>query len=588
MLRPLFIFTLVGLQLASCNPSLHTTLPGHDQTRRQADAVIVGAGISGLTAALELGRGGARVTVVEMSSVFGGHAVMSQGGLSIVGTPLQKSQGIIDTPELAYNDFMTWGEDADPEWVRYYVENSRVEIYDWLRELGVKFDPEVVTAPGNTVNRQLAPIGRGVGLVTPIYRGCLENDNVEIAFNTKAERLLVEDGRVVGLVVRDTRKGELREIRTEAVILATGGFQNNLEMVREFWPAEFRFPDRILVGSGKNSVGYGHGMAQAAGANLVKMDYQWNYHNGIPDPRHPSGERGLSAGTVNGVIVNKEGRRFANPHQWSKGVMPALLKQDPATLWLIFDEAARPSFTVSGSDWADFATIERLVLNNTELVQSAATYEQLAAKVGLPPSTLAETMTRYNELVERGIDEDFGRFGPDSPDFANEESPKLETPPFYAMQMYPLTRKSMGGVAIDLQCRVVDKERRPIPGLYAVGELTGLAGINGKAALEGTFLGPCIVTGRVAARAILKEQAVVAPVLPEQATRCTSCHVMKTLLAKPREGYWHFEKVHTVVTARGTDCRQCHSDLAPYRPESHRIDRQTLASACVRCHLAQE
>ena len=103
---------------------------------------------------------------------------------------------------------------------------------------------------------------------------------------------------------------------------------------------------------------------------------------------------------------------------------------------------------------------------------------------GLPAAQLVATVKRYNQLVEAGKDEDFGRFGPDRSDYNNEASPPLAPPPDYAMQAYPLTRKSMGGVSIDIACRVLDKKQKPIPGLYAVGELTGLAGINGKAALE--------------------------------------------------------------------------------------------------------
>jgi uncharacterized protein len=100
--------------------------------------IVVGAGISGLSAALDLGRGGPRVTVGEMSSVFGGHAVMSQGSVSIVATPAQERVGIEDSAELAFQDFHRWGEDPATDWVRYYVDNSRRDIYDWLDELGVR------------------------------------------------------------------------------------------------------------------------------------------------------------------------------------------------------------------------------------------------------------------------------------------------------------------------------------------------------------------------------------------------------------------------------------------------------------------
>jgi succinate dehydrogenase/fumarate reductase flavoprotein subunit len=156
------------------------------------------------------------------------------------------------------------------------------------------------------------------------------------------------------------------------------------------------------------------------------------------------------------------------------------------------------------------------------------------------------------------------------------------------MQAFPLTRKSMGGVAIDRQCRVVDSKNEPIPGLFAVGELTGLAGINGKAALEGTFLGPCIVTGRVAARTILSDRKPQSATGVTDVSRCADCHDLADLLAQPRPAYWHFENVHRVVHSRGTDCRNCHAELSPYRDDHHRINPQALAASCVQCHVARE
>jgi len=556
-------------------------------TVHSADVIIVGAGISGLSAALELGRGGANVTVVDMSSVFGGHAVMSQGAISIVATPAQAAAGIQDSPQLAFQDFHNWGGDPDSDWVRYYVENSRGEIYDWLAELGVHFS-EVLASSGNSVAREHQPLGRGIGLVTPIYRACLELDTIDFTWNSKVEQLVTEAGRVVGVLIRDMRTGNERELRGRAVVLATGGFQSNLDMVREFWPAEFRFPERILAGSGMNSVGHGHHLAQAVGGDLVHMDFQWNYFTGLPDPRYPGSNRGLNATNLYGILVNSEAKRFANFHGWAKEVMPLFLKQKQITVWCIFDEASKPFFNVSGSDWGDFKKIDTLILQNPDLVSRAETLEQLAEKAGLPAKSLVETVTRYNELVEQGDDRDFGRFGPGKSAFSNSASPRIAMPPFYAMQTFALTRKSMGGVAIDRQTRVLDTRKQPIPGLYAVGELAGLAGINGKAALEGTFLGPCIMMGRVAARSLLTELSIPPQQTANAALRCVDCHDIPDLLSKPRPGYWHFEKVHRVTEERNLDCRHCHSDLTPYRVEYHTIDRQSLNASCVACHVAQE
>ena len=561
--------------------------------------IVVGAGISGLTTALELSRGGIDVTIVDMSSVYGGHAVMSQGGISIVDSPLQRELGMEDSPDLAYQDFIEWGEGANEPWVRRYVDRSKHDIHDWLVKLGITFE-SVETAPGNSVDRFHQPAGRGIGLVTPIYHACLAQQNIDFQWNSQVTRLLVEDERVVGVEALQLRTGRRRQLKAAHVVLATGGFQSNLDMVREFWPAEFPFPEKILAGSGRNSVGHGHRLATGAGADLVNMDYQWNYFTGIPDPRAPDSQHGLSAANMWGIIVNPQGKRFANLHNWAKEVMPRLLQQQKATLWFIFDESTRKEFVVSGSEWSDFDKVDRLILQNRRLVKKADTLEQLAMQSGLPADQLVATVARYNQLVGAGRDEDFDRFGPDRSDYNNEASPPLLTPPYYAMQAYPLTRKSMGGVSIDLACRVLDKKKQPIPGLFAVGELTGLAGINGKAALEGTFLGPCVLTGRVAAQAIIGEHPGPSGPPPHplegspgqieglDSDGCWKCHDIHASLGSQRDGYWHFEHSHRIVLERDLDCLECHAELAPYQESKHLMNPRMLTFSCVFCHVAQE
>ena len=561
--------------------------PARSSNGPEPRVVVVGAGLSGLTAALELAAGGAQVVVIDMSSVYGGHAVMSQGGVSIVDTPVQEAAGQKDSPDLAYKDFIEWGEGANREWVRYYVDHSREQIYDWLIDLGVQFSG-IDSAPGNTVDRFQQPAGRGSGLVTPVYRACLERPNVRFAWNTRADSLGVNNQRVTGVRTTDMRDDTEKTFEADAVVLATGGFQSNLDLVREFWPAEFDFPKKILAGSGRHSMGTGHDMVRKIGGALVKMDYQWNYYSGLPDPQNPGSNKGLNAANMWGILVNWQGKRFANDHGWAKDVMPALLRQEQVTCWAIFDETTKKEFSVSGSDWADAEKVERLVFQNPKLVQSADTLEELARKSGLPVKGLTNTVRRYNSLIEKGVDDDFGRFGPGKTKFNNEASVKIETPPFYAIQTFPLTRKSMGGVAIDLACRVVDKKQQPIPGLYAVGELTGLALINGKAALEGTFLGPCVVTGRVAARSILQSAGWKRPIDSVDVQRCADCHDVAGDIADSRPGYWHFENVHAKVLEQKLDCRQCHGELSPYREDDHRINPRVLTAACMRCHTGRE
>lgn len=573
----------------------------------RSDVVIVGAGISGLAAAIEAARTGATVTVLDMWSVFGGHAVMSEGAVTMVETPLQRAQGIVDSPDIAYRDFLEYGEDADEHWVRLYVDRSGSDLYDWLTALGVRFE-SVTTRPGSSVPRYHDTRGRGLGLVGPIYLECLKSRNISFTWNMKVVRLLTDRQRVVGVEGEDLRTGARREFRARSTILATGGFQSNLQMVREHWPRELPVPPRILVGSGVNSVGAGHAMARAAGAALSRMDHQWNYPVGLPDPRYPGSGRGVNVRTGDAIWVNADARRFVNEMVGSsigsKVTLPAVLREPGATFWAILDDEARRRVAIAGTDWGDFAVIQRLVFDNRDLVKRGESIEALAQAASLPPAALSETVRRYNAFVDAGEDREFGRFGRPTQGGANARgipkySPRrIERSPFYAMELFPLSRKSMGGVVIDTSCRVLDGNGGVIPGLYAVGELTGLAGINGKAGLEGTFLGPSILTGRVAGRTVAAALAAsrssagpssITPptfTLPTDALAagCTACHDLPRLLATPRRGYAHFERVHHVVRERAYECAQCHQELS-VEGAPHRIDRTAQVASCRLCHV---
>src|SRR3990172_5034495 len=241
---------------------------------READVIVVGAGIAGLSVALEAARGGASVLVVDLWSIFGGHAVLSHGGLAIVGPPVEEAQGVGDTPEIGARDFLEWGEDANEPWVRYYAANSREQIYDWLTSMGVQFSG-ALRIPGNSVARFHEPVGRGLGLVSPIYRHAVRHPNIRFLWNFKVDGLVVEEGRVSGIEGVHQRSSEPETLVSDFVVLATGGFQSNLDMVRSFWPKGVPFPERLLAGSGLNSLGFGHVVAEKSGAVLDRMGHPW-------------------------------------------------------------------------------------------------------------------------------------------------------------------------------------------------------------------------------------------------------------------------------------------------------------------------
>jgi succinate dehydrogenase/fumarate reductase flavoprotein subunit len=135
------------------------------------------------------------------------------------------------------------------------------------------------------------------------------------------------------------------------------------------------------------------------------------------------------------------------------------------------------------------------ILDNPQLGHKSETIAELARAIGTPTDNLEATVARYNEAVETGDDPDFQRFAG-----GRRRVKTISKAPFYALQLFPMTRKSMGGLAIDMQARVIDPEGNPIAGLYAAGELTGVAGINGSHGGSGTFLAPSVLTGRVAGR----------------------------------------------------------------------------------------
>jgi hypothetical protein len=260
----------------------------------------------------------------------------------------------------------------------------------------------------------------------------------------------------------------------------------------------------------------------------------------------------------------------------------------------VFDEKGKDGFSITVAGWENLGDVRRLVYGTPGVAVTADSLDTLAAATGMPASTLRATVSRYNELAAQGVDADFNAFG-------EKTFPKpkpIDTAPFYAARFFPITRKSMGGVDVDLECRVLDTSGRTIPGLYAVGEVTGYAGINGKAALEGTFLGPGIYMGRIAGRSVAREIAARptfqapspvgggSPVMFEDAS-CSSCHDLAKNVAQKREGYWHYEQSHSKVLAREYACSSCHADLFPYRASAHRLDRHALVTSCRACHGVQ-
>jgi uncharacterized protein len=410
-----------------------------------------------------------------------------------------------------------------------------------------------------------------------------------------AEDLIIRDGRVTGVSVRDLRRRTRHNFHAANVIVATGGFQSSLKKVLANWPSELPKPNRLLVGAAHSATGSGHDLVRRANGSVSRLDHQWNYVLGLPDPRDPSRTRGLAAFNFNAIWVNADGKRFTQEFGDEKVNLPTLLNQPGGTYWNVFDEKGKDGFSIMLAGYENLDEVRKLVYETPGVVLKTDSLEQLAVAMGVPPENLRATVSRYNELTIQGIDRDFKAFG-------EKTFPKprpIDTPPFYAAQFFPLTRKSMGGVDVDMDCRVLDKAGRVIPGLFAVGEVTGFDGINGKGALEGTFLGPGMYMGRIAGRRIAQGLGSSRPpdhnapgkTVPAQTafsnSECLKCHDVAKDVKQQRAGYWHYEQSHGKALSRQYTCSSCHSDLFPYRAGVHRLDRMSTVQYCRACHGVQ-
>ena len=585
-------------------PEMPTAQTTQEGIQRDADVLIIGAGLGGLSAAIDAASGGARVLVIDMNSVFGGHGIQS-GGVAIVGSPMQEEMGFADTPDQAYADWMDWTVDGHPEWTRFYVENSREMIYDWVMSFGVRFD-RVRRSHGNSIPRFHMTYRRGLNLTRPIYLEALRYSNITFRFNALAEHLIKEGDRVVGAEGTDWRTGEHFELRAEKVILATGGFQSNIDMVKANWRSDLPAPGDVYSMSGQNSRGSGHRMAEEAGVALVNLDRQYNGYTVLPNVLGLDTDRGFTGGNARAIWVNSEGRRFVTERGIDRYVFDLVMQQQPEGHWAIFDDDDKVGFRIGGphfisADEVDTEKVQRLGVDNPAVTQKAETLEALAELIGVPPAALTETVRNYNQLVLNGESTDVDGLPPEDPPPVFT----IDTPPYYATKLYPMANKSAGGISIDLETHALDVDGNLVPGLYAAGEVTGSAGINGLNGLDGMFTGPSILTGRVAGMTVAAELAASSgwrpdaftreggPLVPEEESRPAGDWVpsleeeeLRALLALSRDGYWHFERVHHLVLERGYECTDCHSAQVPFYAATSRADKAAQAQVCDTCHLA--
>ena len=473
---------------------------GGNTTGDGLGVVVIGSGVAGLCAAIEAAKAGAEVLVLERDTAVGGASAMSGAACNIVGTPLQESQGIEDSVELALADWIrTGGPTADVGWAHRYLERSRVDVYDWCESRGITW--AALSQPeGNSVPRVHTPATWGRGIIEALAAHA-ESLGVQIAVGVEVEEIIMADGVAQG--VRVASAGAEQRISARAVVVCAGGFASSHDLILEVAP-QFRELPRLLSGGAPGALGHGYRLLQSVGAQFACLDHIWVYPNGTPDPDDDSGVRGVGVRGIGGDIwLNSAGRRFVDEGNRNGGSgTRALLAQPGQTAWSIFNSAELPNVVLLGNEcWGTPAGGSRAAMDEfwrrSAFVWRADNPADLAARIGLPADTVEAAVKAFNASVLAGDDRD-----PEQGRRLEGVLP-LEGPDLIAIQFFPIAVKTFGGVRTDTECRVLDQDSAVIPGLFAAGEVAGMAGgcINGRAALEGTMFGPCLYSGRVAGAA---------------------------------------------------------------------------------------
>lgn len=466
----------------------------------RTDVAVVGSGVAGLAAAIESAARGARVVVFERAATIGGASAMSGAACCLVDTPLQRANGIDDSVELALRDWArTGGPSADLAWAEAYLRASRTQVHDWCQSLGITWTAIGLTE-GNSVPRWHTPEGWGAAIIAALTRRCREL-GVHIALESAVTDLDIAGTAPRGLTFQDAT-GE-HQVVARAIVVCTGGFVANHPMVLDH-AAHLRELPVLLSGGSPGAVGAGHRLLERANAQFVNLDHIWVYPNGTPDPQDPRGIRGLGVrGLAGDIWINIEGKRFHNETlRGGRSGTSALLAQPQQTAWSVFTAAESDDVvlidneyygTPGGPEPAAMAEFWK----RSPYVRRAATPGQLATATGLPQARVEVAIAAIDADLRAGraVDSAFGRDLTGVRPFSGSS--------LIALQFFPMAQKNFGGVRTDLDCRVLATTGDPIPGLYAAGEVAGMAGgaINGRAALEGTMFGPCLYSGRVAGAA---------------------------------------------------------------------------------------
>jgi len=532
------------------------------------DVAIVGGGLAGISAALELLDNGLKVVIIDRDSEqnFGGLAVESLGGMTLINTPIQRLNRIHDSPERALRDWHSFAQFSENDewpkkWAELYVNRSVDDIYNWLKPKGINFFPiphwveRGEFGEGNSIPRYHIIWGTGLHLMRTLIDELKNHPkaaNLTCLFDHRVESLFLQNQAISGVQGNHEKTGQAFEIYAPVVLVASGGINGDINRVKQEWDQSWgEPPEHILNGAHRYADGTVHDAVEWIDGRVTNLHQMWNYAAGIhhPDPRIP--QEGLSLIPPKSALwLDATGKRFG-PMPLVTGFDTHLIckriARDPyGYSWQVMNwKIALKEIAVSGADSNPAFRDRRIIqlardiflgnhklleylVNECEDVVVADTLEELVDKMNhlnansqtvgrgfVDFANIEHSIKRYDEQIDLGKefhnDDQLRRIaqvrqwrGDRSRTCKFEKILEKKSMPLVAFREFIVSRKSMGGIQTDLESRVLSNSGKPIPGLYAAGEAAGFGGggISGLKSLEGTFISNCILNARMATRSI--------------------------------------------------------------------------------------
>lgn len=447
--------------------------------KRDTDLIIIGSGAAGLMAAIFAADEGAKVLVLDKGNALGGTFIISQGTSVGAQTKMQYEAGILDdTPDLFYADCMKEERArkvCDPENLKFYCQQAGTMV-DWMYDRGAYVSADKCAKP---IYGEVWSKGRMyrvnwaktyLDIILKEYNQRVTRGDVNHILNTKVNDLISENGRVTG-VSTTSKTGAKKDYYAGAVIVATGGFCGNLEMMRKY-----KHPGaRAIINVGwADATGDALAWFSKIKAKMINMDQELlPYMGTVPDPKDIT--RPLAHMNMNkiggGIWVDIDGKRVANEdvNQYFPPPRIAMSKVKENVLYTIIDNKIRTGADSIFVDWLgacekkDWQWFDEQAAQG-KVIFKADSIDQLASKAGINAEGLKNAINRWNVFVAAGKDDDFGR---------KSLTIKLDSPPYYAILTVPANLLSAGGPVTNIRTQVIHESGKVIPGLYAAGEVTG-------------------------------------------------------------------------------------------------------------------